>query len=49
MPLEETIEGFTALLTGEGDEMPEASFYMVGNVEEAYNEAKRLAVELAKD
>ena len=29
--------------------MAEAAFYMVGNIEEAYNEAKRLAAELAKE
>ena len=49
MPLEETIDGFNALLSGEGDEIPEAAFYMVGNIDEAYNMAKKLAAELAKD
>jgi F0F1-type ATP synthase beta subunit len=29
--------------------MPEAAFYMVGGAEEAQEEAKRLAVELAKE
>lgn len=29
--------------------MPEAAFYMVGAVEEAHEESKRLAVELAKE
>lgn len=49
VPLEETIDGFSALLSGEGDEIPEAAFYMVGNIDEAYNMAKKLAAELAKD
>ena len=49
VPLEETIDGFNALLTGDGDEMPEAAFYMVGNIDEAYNMAKKLAAELARD
>lgn len=49
VPLEETIDGFSALLNGEGDEIPEAAFYMVGNIDEAYNMAKKLAAELAKD
>lgn len=48
VPLDETIAGFTALLEGAGDDMPEGSFYMIGNFEEAQDEAKRLAAELAK-
>ena len=34
--LPETIEGFTALLDGQGDEYPEGSFYMTGNLKEAF-------------
>ena len=30
--LADTIEGFSALLEGAGDEYPEASFYMVGGL-----------------
>jgi len=40
--LEETIAGFGALLEGEGDEYPEAGFYMMGTLEEAFEEGRRL-------
>lgn len=33
--LSESIEGFTALLQGAGDEYPESAFYMVGNLKSA--------------
>ena len=33
--LAETIEGFSALLQGAGDEFPESAFYMVGNLKTA--------------
>jgi F0F1-type ATP synthase beta subunit len=46
--LSETIDGFNALLDGEGDEYPEAAFYMVGTLEEAFEEGRRLATEAAK-
>jgi len=32
-----------ALLEGEGDEFPEAAFYMMGTMEEAFEEGRRLA------
>ncbi len=41
--LSETIEGFNSLLKGEGDHYPEAAFYMVGNLKEAYEQGKELA------
>jgi F0F1-type ATP synthase beta subunit len=34
--LPQTISGFNALLSGEGDAYPEAAFYMVGDLEEAF-------------
>ncbi len=40
--LEETIEGFKGLLEGEYDDLPEAAFYMVGNIEEAKEKAEKL-------
>jgi len=46
--LADTIAGFKALLDGEGDEYPEAAFYMVGKLEEAIEEGKRLAAENVK-
>ena len=46
--LKDTIEGFSALLEGKGDDYPEAAFYMQGTLEEAFEEGKRLAVQAAK-
>src|SRR6266542_4486773 len=45
--LEETIKGFKGIVAGEYDEMPEASFYMVGTIEEAVDKARRMAAEAA--
>ncbi|MDJ0895391.1 MAG: F0F1 ATP synthase subunit beta [Alphaproteobacteria bacterium] len=42
VPLEETIAGFKAIIDGEYDELPEAAFYMVGNIKEAEEKAKTL-------
>ncbi len=41
--VEDTIKGFKGICAGDYDHMPEASFYMVGNIEEAVDKAKRLA------
>jgi F-type H+-transporting ATPase subunit beta len=40
--LEDTIAGFTAILDGECDDLPEAAFYMVGPIEEAREKATQL-------
>jgi ATP synthase F1 beta subunit len=45
--LAQTIEGFEALLAGEGDLYPEAAFYMVGNLKEAFENGQRMAREAA--
>jgi F-type H+/Na+-transporting ATPase subunit beta len=45
--LEETIKGFKGIVAGEYDELPEASFYMVGTIEEAVAKARRMAAEAA--
>ena len=45
--LNQTIEGFQALLQGEGDLYPEAAFYMVGNLKEAFEQGQRMAREAA--
>ena len=42
VPLKETIEGFNEIISGKCDDMPEQAFYMVGNIEEAYEKAKTL-------
>lgn len=41
--LSETIEGFGALLEGQGDEYPEGAFYMVGNLKEAHEQGRKMA------
>jgi len=40
--LAETIQGFTLILTGELDDLPEQAFYLVGNIEEAIEKAESL-------
>ena len=43
--IEQSVEGFKALLEGEGDDYPENAFYMTGTLEEAIEEGKRLAMQ----
>jgi F-type H+-transporting ATPase subunit beta len=45
--LEDTIKGFKGLVAGEYDHLPEAAFYMVGNMDEAIEKAQKLAAEAA--
>jgi F-type H+-transporting ATPase subunit beta len=40
--LEETIKGFTMVLDGELDDLPEQAFYLVGNIDEAIAKAETL-------
>jgi len=40
--LEDTIESFERVLSGEFDHLPEQAFYMVGGIEEAVEKAKQL-------
>jgi F-type H+-transporting ATPase subunit beta len=40
--LAETIDGFNKILAGELDELPEQSFYLVGNIDEAIEKASSL-------
>jgi ATP synthase F1 beta subunit len=40
--LAESVEGFGSLLEGAGDDYPEASFYMVGNLKEAFERGRKL-------
>ena len=42
VPLKETITGFKMIANGECDHLPEQAFYMVGNIEEAIEKAKKL-------
>jgi F0F1-type ATP synthase beta subunit len=41
--LNETLEGFAALLEGAGDEYPEGAFYMTGNLKEAFEQGRKMA------
>ncbi len=45
--LEDTIKGFKGIVAGDYDHLPEAAFYMVGTIEEALENAKRMAAEAA--
>lgn len=40
--LKETIRGFKGIMEGDYDHLPEQAFYMVGNIEEAEEKAKKL-------
>jgi F-type H+/Na+-transporting ATPase subunit beta len=42
VPLEETISSFQRILAGQADHLPEAAFYMVGTLDEAFAKAKTL-------
>ncbi len=43
--VEDTIKGFKGIVEGEYDHLPEAAFYMVGNIDEAVEKAKKMAAE----
>jgi F-type H+-transporting ATPase subunit beta len=40
--LKDTIAGFSGILKGDYDHLPEQAFYMVGGIEEAIEKAKKL-------
>lgn len=42
VPVAETIAGFKAILDGEVDDLPEGAFFMVGDIEEAKEKAKKM-------
>ncbi|KAL5364145.1 ATP synthase subunit beta, mitochondrial [Aspergillus floccosus] len=46
--LQDTINSFKAILDGQGDEMPEGAFYMVGNFEAAKRKSEKILAELEK-
>ena len=43
VPVKETVRGFKEILEGKHDELPEAAFYMVGNIDEALEKAKEMS------
>jgi len=44
--LEDTIRGFKEIIDGKHDDLPERAFYLVGTIEEAVDNAKRMQEEL---
>lgn len=42
VPLEKTVESFRQIVDGEADDLPEAAFFMVGDIDDARNKAKTL-------
>ena len=46
-PVDETIASFKALCEGEYDHLPEQAFFLVGGIEEAVEQAKRLEADAA--
>ena len=45
--LEDTIKGFQGIVRGDYDDLPESAFFMVGNIDEAIEKARKLAAEVA--
>ncbi len=43
VPLENTIESFRAVVDGEADDIPEAAFFMAGDIEDVRIKAKKIA------
>jgi F-type H+/Na+-transporting ATPase subunit beta len=46
--LEDTIKGFKGIVAGDYDDLPESAFFMVGTIEEAVEQARRMAAEAAR-
>jgi len=42
VPIEETVRGFKEILEGKHDALPEQAFYMVGTIDDAIEEAKKM-------
>jgi F-type H+-transporting ATPase subunit beta len=47
VPIDETIRGFTMIMDGELDYLPEASFNLVGNIEQAIEKGQKMLAEAA--
>ena len=41
--LADTIKGFKMIVNGELDHLPESAFYMVGNIDQVMEKAKKMA------
>ena len=46
VPVEETIKGFSRIISGELDDLPEAAFFNVGTIDDALAKAERIRAEL---
>jgi F-type H+-transporting ATPase subunit beta len=46
--LEETIKGFQMILAGELDDLPEAAFYLVGNIDEVRAKSEKILADAKK-
>ena len=44
VPLSETLRGFSAIVGGDADDLPESAFYNVGTIDDVYKKAKEEAV-----
>jgi F-type H+-transporting ATPase subunit beta len=42
VPLSETVRGFREIVEGKHDDLPEQAFYMVGNIDEAIEQAEKM-------
>jgi F-type H+-transporting ATPase subunit beta len=42
VPIKETVRGFKEILEGKHDSLPEVAFYMVGNIDEAVEKARKI-------
>ena len=45
MKLEDTIKGFNMILAGELDDLPEAAFYLMGNIDQVKAKAAKILSE----
>ena len=43
VPVAETVRGFREIIEGKHDDLPEAAFYMVGSIDEAKEQAEKMA------
>jgi len=44
VPIDETIRSFSEILEGKYDDLPEQAFYMVGNIDEVVEKAKKIKI-----
>ena len=47
MQLQDTIKGFSEILEGKHDDLPEQAFYRVGNIESAREKGEKMQAEAA--